>query len=102
LRTPAETAARIIVRGVERNRRRILVGPDAHVVAVSERLLGSAYQRVVGSLANRILPPAPAASTSWPVDATPDATPDARPATAAQPTPDAQPVTTTQPAAARG
>jgi NAD(P)-dependent dehydrogenase (short-subunit alcohol dehydrogenase family) len=104
LRTPAETAARIIVRGVERNRRRILVGPDAHVVAAGERLLGSAYQRVVGGIANRILPPpvpratratrtaasSTAASTS--VVSTPAADSQAH----SQPTPDAQP------AAARG
>lgn len=101
LRTPAETAARIIVRGVERNRRRILVGPDAHVVAAGERLLGSAYQRVVGGIANRILPPVARATPARPAAAptpaapTPTApTPDAP--TAAAPTPDAQP------AAARG
>jgi NAD(P)-dependent dehydrogenase (short-subunit alcohol dehydrogenase family) len=45
--TTPEKAARIILRGVERNRSRILVGPDAYVFDAMPRLLGPLYQRVV-------------------------------------------------------
>lgn len=58
LRTSADAAARAIIRGVEANRRRILVGPDARVVLWGEKLLGSAYQRVVAAVAGRLLPAA--------------------------------------------
>lgn len=44
--TTPERAARIILRGVERNRSRILVGPDAYVLDAMPRLLGPFYQRV--------------------------------------------------------
>ena len=57
LRTSPEAAARAIVRGVERNRRRILVGPDARAVLVGEKLLGSLYQRLIARTASRIVPP---------------------------------------------
>lgn len=108
LRTPPETAARIIVRGVERNRRRILVGPDAHVVVAGERLLGSAHQRVVGALANRFLPPAPASTAAaLATGAAPAAASPRAASTAADTGADTQPSDTTpapdsQPAAAGG
>lgn len=44
--TPAQ-AAQIILRGVESNKRRILVGPDAHVFDWTVRLFPSRYQDVV-------------------------------------------------------
>jgi NAD(P)-dependent dehydrogenase (short-subunit alcohol dehydrogenase family) len=44
--TTPERAASIILRGVERNRPRILVGPDAYLFDVMPRLLGPFYQRV--------------------------------------------------------
>ena len=47
--TTPERAARIILRGVERNRPRILVGPDAYVIDAMPRVLGSLYQRVTAS-----------------------------------------------------
>lgn len=47
--TTAEAAARRILRGVERNERRVLVGPDAWWLDKLVRLLGSAYQRVLVS-----------------------------------------------------
>lgn len=43
-RTSPEDAAKTIVRGVERNRARILIGPDAHLIDAAPRLLGSGYQ----------------------------------------------------------
>jgi NAD(P)-dependent dehydrogenase (short-subunit alcohol dehydrogenase family) len=43
-RTSPEDAAKTILRGVERNRARILIGADAHVIDAAPRVLGSAYQ----------------------------------------------------------
>lgn len=60
LRTSPEAAARAIVRGVESGRRRILIGPDARVIYWGEKLLGSAYQRLVAATAGRFLPPSAA------------------------------------------
>lgn len=57
LRTSPEAAARAILRGVESGRRRILIGPDARVIHWGEKLLGSAYQRLVAAAASRFLPP---------------------------------------------
>lgn len=47
--TTPERAARIILRGVERNRPRILVGPDAYVIDAMPRVLGPLYQRITAS-----------------------------------------------------
>ena len=44
-------AARSIVRGLRRNRPRILVGPDAYVLAALPRLLGAHYTRIVTAAA---------------------------------------------------
>lgn len=44
--TSPEKAARTILRAVQRNKRRVLVGPDAHVYDVLARLLPSGYQRI--------------------------------------------------------
>jgi NAD(P)-dependent dehydrogenase (short-subunit alcohol dehydrogenase family) len=46
-RTSPEAAARTIIRGMERDRPRILVGADARVLDLMQRGLGSAYQRIV-------------------------------------------------------
>jgi NAD(P)-dependent dehydrogenase (short-subunit alcohol dehydrogenase family) len=43
-RTSPEDAAKTILRGVERNRARILIGADAHVIDAAPRVLGSSYQ----------------------------------------------------------
>lgn len=50
LRTSPEKAAEIILRGVERNRRRIIVGLDARLADWIQRLLPAAYQRLVVTL----------------------------------------------------
>lgn len=42
-----EEAAQIILRGVERDRARIIVGKDARVVDLMQRVLGSGYQAIV-------------------------------------------------------
>jgi NADP-dependent 3-hydroxy acid dehydrogenase YdfG len=46
-RTSPEKAARTIMRGLAKERPRILVGPDAYVLAALPRLLGVGYEKVV-------------------------------------------------------
>ncbi|MFC4946500.1 SDR family NAD(P)-dependent oxidoreductase [Pseudonocardia sp. GCM10023141] len=48
-RTTPPEAARTIIRGVERNRPRILIGADAHVIDALPRILGPGYQRILTS-----------------------------------------------------
>lgn len=45
---PPAQAARIILRGVERHKRRILVGRDAHAIALIERLFPVGYWQFLG------------------------------------------------------
>ncbi|MCB9528834.1 MAG: SDR family oxidoreductase [bacterium] len=45
INTP-EAAARAIVRGVRQDRRRVLIGPDARVFDLCQRLMPAAYQRL--------------------------------------------------------
>ena len=45
--TTANDAAKIIIRAVEQNRRRVLVGIDAKIVELIQRLFPEGYQRVV-------------------------------------------------------
>ena len=51
--TEAEAAAKKILVAVRRNARRVLVGPDARVIDALQRLLPSAYQRLVISMTRR-------------------------------------------------
>ena len=46
-RTTADRAARVIVEGVCRGQRRIMVGMDARAISVLQRLLPKSYQRLV-------------------------------------------------------
>jgi NADP-dependent 3-hydroxy acid dehydrogenase YdfG len=46
-RTTADSAARTILRGVERNARRVLIGVDAHAIDLAVRLMPTTYQRIV-------------------------------------------------------
>ena len=55
--TTPEGAARAIVRGVRYDRARVLIGPDARLADVGQRVLGSQYERVAG-LAARLIPTA--------------------------------------------
>ncbi|RZT98004.1 SDR family NAD(P)-dependent oxidoreductase [Rivibacter subsaxonicus] len=65
--TSAERAAREILRGVQRNARRVLVGPDAKLLDLLVRLLGSAYQPVLVWFARRsVRAQRPQASTQPP------------------------------------
>ncbi|HEU5038960.1 MAG TPA: SDR family NAD(P)-dependent oxidoreductase [Nocardioides sp.] len=51
-----ERAAEIIVKGVQANKARVLVGLDAHAVHHFAKLTGSRYQDIVAKAASRVLP----------------------------------------------
>jgi NAD(P)-dependent dehydrogenase (short-subunit alcohol dehydrogenase family) len=53
----AERAAEIIIAGLLKDKARLLVGLDAHVVHHFARLTGSRYQDVVARLSKRVIPP---------------------------------------------
>lgn len=45
--TTADKAAKVILRAVKRNQRRVLIGPDAYAVDLMVRFMPSTYQRLV-------------------------------------------------------
>lgn len=45
--TSADRAARIIIKGIKRNKQRILVGPDAYIYAAMTRLIPLTWQRLM-------------------------------------------------------
>jgi NAD(P)-dependent dehydrogenase (short-subunit alcohol dehydrogenase family) len=49
--TSPEKAAQVILRGADRNRARILIGPDGRVMAAMPRLLGAGYVGLLGHAA---------------------------------------------------
>jgi NAD(P)-dependent dehydrogenase (short-subunit alcohol dehydrogenase family) len=51
--TTANKAAKIILDAVLKNKRRVLVGPDAHALDAMVRLLPSSYQRMLAVIARR-------------------------------------------------
>jgi len=55
-RTTPEAASRVILRGVQAGRPRVLIGSDARALDALVRLTGSGYQRVVATVAGRMLP----------------------------------------------
>ncbi len=52
-RTTSERAASIIIEGVLKNRRRVLVGGDARIIDFIQRLLPSSYQRILVAATRR-------------------------------------------------
>lgn len=52
-RTTPEQAAHTILKGVEKNSRRVLIGSDAYAIDAMQRLMPSAYQAILGGLAKR-------------------------------------------------
>ena len=52
-RTSPEKAADVILRGVEKNKARVLIGADAWVLDKFVRLTGAGYQRVVAPMSRR-------------------------------------------------
>lgn len=51
--TEAKSAAATILTAVQRNRARVLIGPDAHAIDFMQRTLPEAYQRVTKAMARR-------------------------------------------------
>lgn len=51
--TSAEKAAQAIIRGIEKNKRRILIGPDAHAIDLIQRTMPVLYQKIVAALLRR-------------------------------------------------
>lgn len=56
-RTSPQKAANAILAGVERNKARILVGPDAYVIAAIPRLVGAHYEALFARLGRRLFGP---------------------------------------------
>ena len=54
-RTSAEEAAEVILRGVSRNARRVLVGGDAHALDLLQRLMPTGYQWLVTRVSRHLL-----------------------------------------------
>ena len=46
-RTTADEAARVILEGVRKNKRRVLIGADAHIIDAAQRTFPTLYQRVL-------------------------------------------------------
>ncbi len=55
-RMTPEKAAAIIVKGIQRNQARVLVGIDAHLIHTFGKLAGSRYQDVIARGSKRVLP----------------------------------------------
>ncbi len=47
-KTTPEQAAQVILKGIQKNRGRIFIGRDAHLIDIVQRLLGSPYEKIVG------------------------------------------------------
>lgn len=54
--TSPETAAKIILEAVRKNRARVLVGTDAKVLDLIVRVTGSGYQRLFSKVASKVMP----------------------------------------------
>lgn len=52
-RTTAADAAKVILKGVERNSRRVLIGADAYLIDAMQRMLPTGYQGILAGLAKR-------------------------------------------------
>lgn len=52
--TRPEKAAKVIVKGIEKNQARVLIGPDAYLIHFLVRLLGAKYQLITQYLAKKL------------------------------------------------
>ncbi|WP_206509474.1 SDR family NAD(P)-dependent oxidoreductase [Rhodococcus sp. BGS-1C] len=55
-KTTPDQAAKVILKGVEKGKGRVLIGSDAVALDLLQRLTGSKYQRVVATIADRVMP----------------------------------------------
>jgi len=60
-RVSADDAAETILRGVQKNARRVLVGADAHVIDLVQRIMPGSYHGMLARMSRRILGRPPAA-----------------------------------------
>jgi len=58
-RTSPQKAARIILKGVRKNKARVLVGADAKMLDIIVRVTGSKYQRLFSAVSARAMPATP-------------------------------------------
>lgn len=74
-RVSADEAAETILRGVQKNARRVLIGTDARMIDLLQRLLPGSYHGVLARVSRRVLTGRRPASTSRPTEAAPSAAP---------------------------
>ncbi len=55
-KTTPDQAAKIILKGVEKGKGRVLVGSDAIALDIFQRITGSKYQRVIATISKRVMP----------------------------------------------
>jgi short-subunit dehydrogenase len=55
-KTTPDQAAKTILKGVEKGKGRVLIGSDAIALDLLQRITGSKYQRVVATIASRVMP----------------------------------------------
>jgi NAD(P)-dependent dehydrogenase (short-subunit alcohol dehydrogenase family) len=55
-RVSADDAAKVILRGARKGKARVLIGADAKVLDVLQRLTGSGYQRLIAYGASKVMP----------------------------------------------
>jgi NAD(P)-dependent dehydrogenase (short-subunit alcohol dehydrogenase family) len=54
-RTTADDAAKQILRGVQKNSRRVLIGPDARIIDIMQRVLPGTYHGIVARISRRVM-----------------------------------------------
>ncbi|MGL4306163.1 MAG: SDR family NAD(P)-dependent oxidoreductase [Mycobacteriaceae bacterium] len=54
--TSAESAAKVILKGTEKGKPKILIGPDAYITDIVVRLMGARYQRLLSYVGRKLLP----------------------------------------------
>jgi short-subunit dehydrogenase len=55
-KTTPDQAAKVILKGVEKGKGRVLIGSDAVALDIIQRLTGSKYQRMIALVAARAMP----------------------------------------------
>ncbi|MGW6117945.1 SDR family NAD(P)-dependent oxidoreductase [Nocardia sp. NPDC055165] len=56
VRTTADTVAKKVIKGIQHNRARVLIGPDAYLADAVARIIGPGYQRLIPAVAKRFSP----------------------------------------------
>lgn len=53
--TTAAQAAKVIIKGIEKNKKRILIGPDARLYDAMARVMPGSYEKLLGALLNKFM-----------------------------------------------